>query len=290
MRKVDLGHLARRRRIDQFAYFVIVAASFVGVVALAALLYNVISVGWHRLSWDFLTSPPSRFAANAGIKTALVGTLWLIGLTVPVAFPIGVATAVYLEEYARQNWLTSVIKTNISNLAGVPSIIYGLLGLAVFVRALALGRSVAAGALTMALLILPVIIINAQEAIKAVPQSLRHASLALGASKWQTVRRVVLPTAFPGILTGTILAVSRAIGETAPLITIGALTYVRTVPATPLDPFTVLPIQIFNWTSRPQAEFQVTAAAGIIVLLVVLLSMNAVAIVLRNKYQRKADW
>jgi phosphate transport system permease protein len=213
-----------------------------------------------------------------------------MGLVALIAFPLGVAAAVYLEEYAARSWVQSVIQTNIANLAGVPSIVYGILGLAVFVRwmfALTGGRSVLSGALTISLLVLPVIIIAGQEAIRAVPGSIREASYGLGATRWQTVRHHVLPNALPGIMTGTILALSRAIGETAPLIMMGALTFIAFVPEGPRDAFTVLPIQIFNWASRPQDEFRNLAAAAIIVLLVLLLSMNALAIWLRNKYQKE---
>jgi phosphate transport system permease protein len=262
-------------------------ATLVGIVVLAALLYDVIRVGGGRLSWDFLTGLPSRFAARAGMQPALVGSIWTLVLTGLFAFPLGVGTAVWLEEFAPASRLKTLIETNIANLAGVPSIVYGMLGLAVFVRYLALGRSILAGALTLALLILPVIIIASQEAIKAVPSSIRLGAYALGATQWEAIRHHVLPLALPGILTGTILALSRAIGEAAPLIVVGALAFVPFVPTSPMDPFTVVPIQIFNWIARPQAEFHELAAAASIVLLVLLLSMNAVAIVLRNKYSRR---
>jgi phosphate transport system permease protein len=262
-------------------------ATAIGILTLAILLIQVLFQGIGWLDWDFIISFPSRFPGKAGILPALVGTLWLMGLTALFSFPIGVGTALYLEEYAAKNRLTAIIQTNVANLAGVPSIVYGILGLAIFVRTLALERSIVSGALTMTLLILPVIIIASQEAIKAVPDSLRQASYALGATRWQTVRRVVLPISFPGILTGTILALSRAMGETAPLITIGALTAVWFIPSSPLDQFTALPIQIFNWASRPQADFRNIAAAAIIVLLVVLLSFNALAILLRARYRTK---
>jgi phosphate transport system permease protein len=245
-------------------------------------------VGW--LTGTFFTGTPSRFPSRAGIKPALAGTVWLMGLVALIAFPLGVAAAVYLEEYAGKNWVQTVIQTNIANLAGVPSIVYGILGLAVFVRWMAAvtgGRSVLSGALTISLLVLPVIIIAGQEAIRAVPGSIREASYGLGATRWQTIRHHVLPNALPGIMTGTILALSRAIGETAPLIMMGALTFIAFVPDGPRDAFTVLPIQIFNWASRPQDEFRNLAAAAIIVLLVLLLSMNAVAIWLRNKYRKE---
>ena len=237
-----------------------------------------------------MSSLPSRKPERAGIKSSLLGTLWLMGLTAVFSFPIGVAAAIYLNEYARRSWITAVIQTNIANLAGVPSIIYGLLGLELFVRAMQLERSILAGALTMTLLVLPIIIVASQEALRAVPDSIREGSYALGATKVETIWHHVLPLALPGILTGTILALSRAIGETAPLITIGALTFVAFTPDSLQSPFTALPIQIFNWISRPQSAFHQRAAAAIIVLLVLLLAMNAAAIFLRNKYQRRIAW
>jgi phosphate transport system permease protein len=239
------------------------------------------------LTWEFLTGFPSRFAARAGMKPALVGSVWALLLTGAMAFPLGVGTAIWLEEYAPATRLKAVIETNIANLAGVPSIVYGMLGLAVFVRYMALGRSVLAGALTLALLVLPVIIIASQEAIRAVPNSIRLGAYALGATRWEAIRYHVFPLALPGIMTGTILALSRAVGEAAPLIVVGALAFVPFVPTSPTDPFTVVPIQIFNWVSRPQAEFQELAAAASIVLLALLLSMNAAAILLRNRYSRR---
>lgn len=259
----------------------------IALAVLLVLLVDVIRNGRPWLDWQFINSFDSRFAAQAGIKAALVGTLAMMFFTILIALPLGVASAIYLEEYATDNWFTRFIQVNIANLAGVPSIIYGLLGLQIFVRFFALGRSVLAGALTMALLVLPIIIVASREAIRAVPSSVRDASLALGATRWQTTRSHVLPYALPGILTGNILAASRAIGETAPLITIGALTFVPFLPRNPLDRFTVLPIQIFNWTSRPQPEFHDVAAAGIIVLLAVLLTMNSLAIFLRQRLYKR---
>jgi len=259
------------------------------LLALAALLAGIFYKGMGSLSWDFLDNFPSRFAHSAGIKSAFYGTFAFISITAPLSFIIGVGTAIYLEEYAQKGKFTQLLQINISNLAGVPSIVYGMLGLVLFVRGMELGRSVLAGALTMTLLVLPVVITASQEAIKAVPVSLRHASYALGATVTQTVFRVVLPVAMPGILTGVILAVSRAIGETAPLITIGALTYVAFVPTSVFSEFTVLPIQIFNWVSRPQAEFHDLAAAGIIVLLTVLLLLNSLAVFLRQRYRKHAQ-
>ncbi|MDT8435854.1 MAG: phosphate ABC transporter permease PstA [Gemmatimonadota bacterium] len=278
---------ARRRRAGAaFRVACLVSVGF-SIVVLAVLLVDIALDGVKWLSLDFLTRYPSRIPARAGIRSAILGSLWMMGLTAAASFPVGVGAAIYLEEYAPRNWLTRILQTNIANLAGVPSIVYGILGLTIFVRFLALGRSVLAGALTLALLILPVIIISAQEAIRAVPPSLREASYGVGATKWQTIRHHVLPVALPGILTGTILSLSRAIGETAPLIMIGALTFIAFPPTSPMDPFTVLPIQIFNWTAKPQADFHDLAAAAILVLLVVLLTMNAAAIFLRNRYQKR---
>lgn len=274
-----------RLRIGRTFEALSLAAVTLGLIVLSVLLIDIILDGSRWLRPEFFTEFPSRFPEKSGLRSALQGSLWMIALTALMAFPIGVGAAIYLEEYGSDNWFTRLIEINISNLAGVPSIIYGLLGLGLFVRGLALDRSVLAGAMTMALLVLPIFIVSGREAIRAVPQSLRQASLALGATKWQTIQNHVLPYAMPGILTGTILAMSRAIGETAPLITIGALTYIRFDLKGPLDIFTVLPIQIFNWVSLPKAEFQELAAAGIIVLLVVLLSLNAIAIILRNRLQ-----
>jgi phosphate transport system permease protein len=257
------------------------------LAALAALIYSVVSDGAARLSWQFLTSYPSRRPAAAGIYPALAGSIVVILLTGALALPIGVAAAIYLEEYGTHSRLANLIEINIANLAAVPSIIYGLLGLGLFVRLMSMGRSVLAGACTLALLVLPVVILSTREALRAVPGSLREGSYALGATKWQTIWYQVLPVAAPGILTGLILALSRAIGETAPLITIGALTYVPFLPESIWSPFTVLPIQIFNWVSRPQADFLRNAAAAIIVLLALLLTMNATAIWLRDRLQRK---
>jgi phosphate transport system permease protein len=257
--------------------------------ALGALLYDVARDGLGRLSWQFLTSYPSRRAENAGILPALAGSVYVIGLTAMLAIPFGVAAAIHLEEYGGRGRLSRLIEINISNLAGVPSIIYGLLGLGLFVRLLGMGRSVLAGASILALLVLPVVILATREALRAVPKSLREASYALGATKWQTIWHQVLPAAAPGILTGLILALSRAVGETAPLITIGALTYVPFIPSDVWSPFTVLPIQIFNWVSRPQAAFAANAAAGIIVLLVLLLVMNGAAILLRDRLRGRTS-
>lgn len=285
---------AWRRLSEPLALALGIGATLFGVLALATLLVDVARDGLPRLDWQFLTSYPSRKPEQAGIFASLVGSLWLMVLTACFAFPLGVGAAVYLEEYATQSRFQRIVEINIANLAGVPSIIYGLLGLEVFVRFLGPitgGRSVLAGALTMALLVMPIVIIASREAIRSVPDSLRHGAYALGATQLQVVTTIVLPSALGGILTGTILALSRAIGETAPLIMIGALTFIAFLPALSLEglqsPFTVLPIQIFNWVSRPQAGFHANAAAAIVVLLGMLLFMNAGAIVLRNRFQRR---
>ena len=278
--------LRRRHATTKCFRFLCAAVAWAGIVILAVLLFHVTREGIRWLDLQFLTEFPSRFPEQAGIKSALWGTVWLITLTAGISIPVGVAAAIYLEEFSPRNRLSQLIEVNIGNLAGVPSIVYGILGLVLFVRFLALGRSVLAGSLTMTLLILPVIIIAAREALRAVPDSIRHAAFALGATRWQAVRAQVLPVALPGILTGVILALSRAIGETAPLVMIGALTYVAFVPEGPMDAFTALPIQIFNWASRPQEDFHQLAAAGIIVLLATLLLMNATAVWIRQRAER----
>jgi phosphate transport system permease protein len=286
-RAVAAASLRHRKFWEKTFGIVCLSAAIIGVLLLILLVFGVARDGIGRVGWDFINSFPSRFAERAGIKAAIFGTLWIIGITTLVAVPIGIMAGIYLEELAKPNKINRFIQLNISNLAGVPSIIYGLLGLAIFVRLLGLDRSVIAGALTMSLLILPMIIIVTQESLRAVPRSLREGSLALGATQWQTVAKQVLPAGIAGVLTGVILAISRAIGETAPLITIGALTFVSFVPSGPFDGFTALPIQIYNWSSRPQPEFHTAASAGIIVLLVILLSINSVAIFLRNKYSKR---
>lgn len=281
------AHLNKRKFMSGAFALVCGGATLLAVLALGWLLFGIIRAGWPHLSLAFLQSPPSRFAEKAGIYPALMGSIWVLGITFLVAVPLGVGAAIFLQEYSSANRFTQFVQVNIANLAGVPSIVYGILGLALFVRLMQLERSVLAGGLTLGLLVLPIVIIAAQEALRAVPSSLRDGSYALGATRWQTISRQVLPTAMPGILTGVILALSRAIGETAPLIMMGALTYVAFAPTNLKDGFTALPIQIFNWTSRPQDEFQAIAASGIIVLLVVLLSMNAFAIALRHHYNKK---
>ncbi|KAM3106972.1 phosphate ABC transporter permease PstA [Phormidesmis sp. 146-33] len=267
------------------------AAIFIALVVLASLLIDVAVDGIPRLNWAFLTSFPSRRPADAGILSALVGSLWLLGLVIAIGFPVGVGAGIFLEEFADRSWLTNILEINISNLAGVPSIIYGLLGLQLFVRVLQPitgGRTVLSGGLTLSLLVLPVIIVATRESLRAVPSSLREAGFALGITHWQVLWGLVLPQALPGILTGTILAISRAIGETASLITIGALTFIAFLPPLSIEglrtPFTALPIQTFNWVSRPQPEFHTNAAAAIVVLMAILLCMNATAIYLRNRF------
>ncbi|MEQ9397778.1 MAG: phosphate ABC transporter permease PstA [Longimicrobiales bacterium] len=282
------GSLDRRRHLMASVFAVLCgAATMVGVVALVVLLVDVIGDGMGELDVAFLSSFASRFAERAGVKAALLGSVWILGLTALFAFPVSVAAAIYLEEYADKNWVTRLIQLNIANLAGVPSIVYGILGLALFVRALGFERSILSGALTLTLLILPVIIMASQEAIRAVPSSIREAAYGLGATRWQVVSQQVLPMAMPGILTGTILALSRAVGETAPLIMVGAVGFIAFTPDSVMDQFTVLPLQIYNWIGRPQEEFHRLAAAGIVVLLILLLTMNAAAILLRNRYQRR---
>ena len=282
-------NMARRKLKGHIFYALCLSAVFIGLGMLGALLYDIISDGIQRVNWSFITSFPSRKPEQAGIQAALLGSIYVVALAGVLAFTFGVGAAIYLEEYAARNWFAKVIQVNIANLAGVPSIVYGILGLEIFVRYLALGKSVLAGGLTLALLVLPIVIIAAEEAIRAVPPSIREGGYALGATRWQAIWNLVLPQAFPGILTGIILAVSRAIGETAPLIVMGALTFVPFAPDGPLSRFTVLPIQIFNWVSRPQEGFHEAAAAGIIVLLALLLSMNALAVLLRNKFQKPTE-
>ncbi len=276
----------RGRAFEPVFATICLLAVVVPLLILGALLVDVVLDAWPRLSWKFLTGYPSRRATKAGLLPALVGSVGLVVLTATIALPIGIGAAIYLEEYNRKGRLSRIIETNIANLAAVPSIIYGLLGLGLFVRILEMGRSLLAGACTLALLVMPIVIMSTREALRTVPHALREAAAGLGATRWQVIRQIVLPTALPGILTGAILSVSRAIGETAPLIVVGALSYMTFLPRTPLAPFTALPIQIYNWVSRPQEAFAHNAAAGIVVLLVTMLSLSAGAIVLRNRLQR----
>ena len=304
---IDRRQLNARHRWGRIFEGVCAASTWFSLVVLAVLLVGITwrAAGW--LDWQYLTSFDSYRPAAAGIRAALVGSIWVVGLTALFSVPVGVGAAVYLEEYAKPTLMTRIIQINLSNLAGVPSIMYGILGLTLFVRMLSLGRSVLAGALTMSLLILPTVIIAAQESLRSIPASIRHGSYALGATQWQTIRFQVLPAALPGIMTGVILSLSRAIGEAAPLIMIGALTYIAYLPGritgvvdalthpdklakAPFDSFSTIPMQIFNWVSRPKEEYQHVAAAGIVVLLVVLLLMNGAAILIRQRFQSRIRW
>jgi phosphate transport system permease protein len=282
--------LKGRKLLGAVMRWLFLAATCVGLVALAVLLWTILERGLPWLSWHLITDMPSRKPELAGLNSALFGTIWVISLTALIAFPLGVGAAIFLEEYAPKNRLTRLLNLNISNLAGVPSIVYGLLGLGIFVQFMQIGRVILAGALTLALLSLPVIIIATQEAFRAVPVSLRQAAYGVGATRWQVIRSHVLPAALPGILTGTILAVSRAIGETAPVLVVGASAYIATRPSSFFDGYTVLPMQIYGWTQRSQDEFKNgLAPAGIIVLLAVLRVMNAAAILLRQKYSTRRN-
>lgn len=276
------------RLIERSSSVLLLGATTVGLVALAALLATVLQSGAGELDLAFIRNFASRLPSRAGIWPPLIGTLYLMALVTLFSFPIGVGAAIYLEEFAPRNRWTSLIETNVANLAAVPSIIYGLLGLAVFYRAMALGRSLITGALTLTLLVLPVIIISSREALRAVPNHIRLGAMALGATRWEAVYRQVLPIAVPGIMTGTILGLARAIGETAPLLVAGAAAFVAFTPDHPLDAYSALPVQIFDWVRRPQPEFQALAAGAILVLLGVLLSMSAIAIFIRNRYDRNS--
>lgn len=294
----------RRNEFRNRAFKVIgLLSTLIGLILLAVLLIDLAIDGMPRLSYKFLTSFPSRFPEEAGILSALVGSFLILLVTAASAIPLGIAAGIYLEEYAGKNWLTDIIEINIANLAGVPSIVYGLLALGLFVQILKLGESILTGGLTLGLLILPMVIMATRESIRSIPNSIREASYALGATKWQTVRHHIVPYSTGGILTGVIIGLSRAIGETAPIITVGALTFIAFLPSSPLssdfpyfsfkwllDPFTVLPIQMFNWVSRPQHAFQLNAAAAGIVLMLMTLLMNGLAIYIRYKYRKKIKW
>jgi phosphate transport system permease protein len=285
-----MNNLKKNRLKDTAFKYLGILSTFFGLMMLAIFIFNILQDGLSRIDWHFLSSLPSRKAENAGILTAWTGTAWILGLTAIIAIPLGVAAGIYLQEYGKKSRIANIVEINIANLAGVPSIIYGLLGLEIFVRLFRFGGSLLAGAFTLALLILPIIIVSTREALRAVPGSLREASFGMGATKWQTIWYQVLPAASGGILTGIILSLSRAIGETAPLIVIGALAYVPFVATSPMDEFTVLPMQIFNWTSRPQQGFILNAAAAIIILLIITFILNGIAIYLRNKWQKKVQW
>lgn len=282
----------RRRRAFMSRAFAVLCllTTVLCVLVLVLLLASIFYRGFPWLTTRLLTSYPSRFPEKAGILPALVSSIWLIGLTTLISVPIGVGAAVYLEEYAKASRWRNLVQLNISNLAGVPSIVYGILGLGLFVRAMMLQRSILAGALTLSLVVLPIIILAAQEALRAVPDSIRRASYALGATRWQTVRHQVLPASLPGIMTGVILAISRALGEAAPLVVIGAATFMTFVPSSPMDSFSSLPVQIFDWAGRPQADFRDVAGAGIIVLLALLMVMNAGAVFVRYRYGQRIRW
>lgn len=295
--------IARHKRWDKVFALIGLAAMMVGVLTLIALFIDLTIDGVPRLTWDFFTSFPSRRASEAGILSAWVGTTLVMLVTALTAVPLGIAAGIYLEEYAPRNWLTDLIEINVTNLAGVPSIVYGLLALGLFVYALGFGQSILAAGLTLALLILPVVIVATREAIRAIPASIREAAYAVGATKWQTVSDHVLPYSSGGILTGVIIGLARAIGETAPVITIGALTFIAFLPPSPVKgefpflsfewlfaPFTVMPIQMFNWLSRPEAAFLTNAAAAGVVIIVMTLAMNAFAIWLRYRYRKRIKW
>jgi len=283
------GAVARRQAVSRLSRWVLLLATLAGVAALIVLAVEVISAGGASLSWGFLSHYPSRFAERAGLRSSILGTFWLMLTTIAIAVPVSIGAAIWLEEFAPQNRVTAIVRLNIANLAGVPSIIYGILGLAIFVRLLGLGPSILAGALTLSLMIIPMTVIAASEAIRQVPSSMRDASLALGATRWQTVWHHVLPGALPGIMTGTILSISRAAGETAALIMIGAFAFIA-FDNKGLDvlgqEFTTVPIQVYNWTIRPQVEFRALAAAGIIVLMVGVLGLNLIAVLIRERFRR----
>ncbi|MCP8616870.1 phosphate ABC transporter permease PstA [Salirhabdus salicampi] len=280
-------HLIRRTIISRIFHVMIFGATLVGLVVLISLLYRILTQGIAYVDWGFINGFPAPYPEEAGILAGIVGSLLLMGIVAPVSMIIGISTALYLEEYAVKNKIARFIQANIQNLAAVPSIVYGLLGLTFFVYFMRLGYTLIAGGLTMSLLVLPIVVVASQEAIRSVPNDLKAASFGMGASKWQTIVRVIMPAALPGILTGTILALSRAIGETAPLLIVGAAAAIFTLPGKLTDPYTVMPIQIYNWVSRPEAEWQFVSAAGIIVLLVILLCMNTVAVIIRNKFSRR---
>ncbi|MEX2137959.1 MAG: phosphate ABC transporter permease PstA [Pirellulales bacterium] len=295
--------IARRKLEDRVFNLVGIACTLVGITTLGALLFNLAYDGLARIDWDFLTSYPSRHASRAGILAAWVGSLAIMCVTAATAVPLGIAAGLYLEEYGKKNWITTIIEINISNLAGVPSIIYGLMALGLFVYMLGLGQSLLAGGLTLAVLVLPIVIVATREALRTIPVHIREAAYALGATKWQVIRHHLLPYSVGGIATGVIIALSRAIGETAPLITIGALMFIALLPGSPVTDsfpfvsfewldsrFTVLPIQMFNWTSRPTEDFHVNAAAAGLVLMAMTLGLNAVAIFVRYRARRKIKW
>jgi len=305
--KMDVSEIRKRIALNKFRDYIFwvigLLSTLIGFIVLFTLVIDLFIDGFPRLSWQFLTSYPSRFPEKAGILSAWVGTTLVMIVTATTSVPLGIAAGIYLEEYAKKNWLTHLIEINMNNLAGVPSIIYGLLALGVFVYFLKFGESILTGGLTLALLILPMVVIATRESIKAIPNSIREASYALGATKWQTIKDHILPYSLGGILTGMIIGLSRAIGETAPIITVGALTFIAFLPSSPitsefpflsfkwlLDPFTVMPIQMFNWISRPQKEFHINAATAGLILLLMTLVMNGFAIYMRYQFRKKIKW
>lgn len=279
------GAVARRQRLSIASRWLLLGASLVGVAVFLLLAYDTVQTGASRLSWDFLTSFPSRFPEVAGLRSSIIGTVWVLGATLLLALPVAIGTAIWTEEFAPRNWVLTAVKLNLANLAGVPSIIYGILGLAMFVRFLELGPTILAGALTLSLMIVPMTVIAAQEAIRQVPPSVREGSLALGATRWQTVWNHVLPQAMPGIMTGVILSVSRAVGEAAALIMVGAASFIAWDNTSLFDDFTTLPIQIYSWTINPDRGFRENAAGAIIVLMIAVLAMNLVAAVIRERFR-----
>ncbi len=283
------SNLNKRKAKDKVLKIITIIATLVGVIFLLVLLIQIFSKGFKYLNWDFLTGFPSSRPERAGIAPAIVGSMYILVLTILISVPLGIGTAIYLELYAKPSKLTEFIKLNIQNLAGVPAIVYGILGLGVFVKFFMLGSSIISGALTLSLLVLSPIIISSQEALKTVPYSFYEGALALGVSKWQAIKGVVLPCAISNIITGIVLSLARAVGEASPLIVVGAATFLRFLPKSLLDGFTVLPIQIYNWTSRPEPEFQYLASAGIIVLLVIVFMFNILAIIIRKKFEKKYD-
>jgi phosphate transport system permease protein len=300
----DFTKIIKKRKREDFVFNIIgIACTLVGIVTLGALIVDLLIDGLPRLDWQFFTSYPSRFPDKAGILSAWVGTLLIMLVTAVTAVPLGVAAGIYLEEYARKNWLTSLIEINIANLAGVPSIIYGLMALGLLVYQLHLGQSILTGGITLSFLILPIVIVATREALRTIPQGIREAALALGSTNWQVVRYHLLPYSIGGILTGVIIALSRAIGETAPLVTIGALTFIAFLPPSPIQsqppyvsfdwlwsPFSVLPVQMFNWVSRPDREFAVNAAGAGLALITATLTLNAAAIYIRYRMRKKITW
>lgn len=301
--KATRANVQRRKLFDQVFVLVGMLILFLALLTLAVLFIDLVHTGSSRFGWDFFTNFPSRRAAQAGILSAWVGTCLVMLVTLVVAMPVGIAAAIYLEEYAPKNWFSAIIEINVTNLAGVPSIIYGLLALGLFVYKFSLGQSIVSAGLTLALLILPIVIVATREAVRAVPRSIREAAFALGATKWEVTAHHVLPYSSGGILTGMIIGLSRAIGETAPIITIGALAFIAFLPTSPIsgdfpyvsfawlkDPFTVMPIQMFNWTSRPDPAFQINAAAAGAILLGMTLAMNGVAIYVRYRFRKKINW